>query len=281
LGPLVTHHSSLVTHHSSRGTLFVVGTPIGNLEDLSRRAERVLREVTLVAAEDTRVTRALLTHFGISTRLLSYREANHQQAAAQVLDQLQRGDVALVCDAGMPAIADPGRRLVAAVRAAGFVVAVVPGPSAVTAALAASSLWADRWLFVGFLPNRPAARRRELAGWAVREETVVAYEAPHRLRETLADLAELLPERSVVLAGELTKRFEQVLLGSASALLAELPEAPRGEYVLVVEGGPGMARPALADTAVERSRLATIAQELGVDRRALYHFLVSEREGRR
>ena len=263
------------------GTLFVVGTPIGNLEDLSRRAERVLREVSLIAAEDTRVTRALLAHAGIGAPLLSYREANHHRAAARVLEQLGAGDVALVSDAGTPAISDPGRRLVEAVRAAGFAVACVPGPSAVTAALSVSGLWADRWLFVGFLPNRQAARRREMASWAGREETVVAYEAPHRLRETLADLAELLPWRTVVVARELTKRHEEVRRGRPEELLTALPAEVRGEIVLIVQGGPGSAAAGLPAEGARRPRLAAIADELGVDRRELYRFVHGQREGRR
>jgi len=261
------------------GSLFVTGTPIGNLEDLSYRAERVIREVALIAAEDTRVTRALLTRYGIRTPLISYREANHQRAARQVLDQLQFTDVALVSDAGMPSIADPGRRLVQAVRAAGYAVECVPGPSAVTAALSVAGLWADRWLFVGFLPNRRAARRRALATCAERDETIVAYEAPHRLGETLEDLAELLPLRTIAVAVELTKRFECVTRGSPASVLEALPGDVRGEAVIVVEGGPGSAKPApLVSTAT--SRLAAIARELGVNRRDLYRFVVEQRQGR-
>ena len=222
-------------------TLYLVATPIGNLEDISQRALRVLREVALIAAEDTRVTRQLLSHYAISTPLATYTDAYERQKASRqgrVLDELAAGrDVALVSDAGTPGLSDPGYELVMAVLAAGHAVQAVPGPSAITSALVASGLPADRFLFVGFLPRKAGERRSFLAGLAEEPGALVAFEAPHRLVGALTDLQAVLGDRQVAVARELTKRFEQIWRGPVSGALAYFTaNPPRGEITLVVAG---------------------------------------------
>lgn len=222
-------------------TLYIVATPIGNLEDISQRALRVLRDAALIAAEDTRVTRRLLSHYAIATPLATYTDAYDRQKASRqsrVLDDLAAGrDVALVSDAGTPGLSDPGYELVQAALAAGHQVQPIPGPSAITAALAASGLPADRFLFVGFLPRKAGERRALLAELADEPGTWIAFEAPHRLAETLADLVDVLGDRHVAVARELTKRFEEVWRGPASQALAHFTaNPPRGEITLMVAG---------------------------------------------
>jgi 16S rRNA (cytidine1402-2'-O)-methyltransferase len=222
-------------------TLYIVATPIGNLEDISQRALRVLGEVALVAAEDTRVTRHLLNHYGITSPLTTYTDAYDRQKASRrsrILDELAAGrDVALVSDAGTPGLSDPGYELVQAVLAAGHQVQAIPGPSAITAALVASGLPADRFVFVGFLPRKAGERRALLAELADEPGSWIAFEAPHRLAETLADLVAVLGDRPVAVARELTKRFEEVWRGPASEALAHFTaNPPRGEITLVVAG---------------------------------------------
>lgn len=222
-------------------TLYIVATPIGNLEDISQRALRVLREAALVAAEDTRVTRHLLNHYAIAIPLATYTDAYDRRKAGRqgrVLDELAAGrDVALVSDAGTPGLSDPGYELVQAVLAAGHQVQAIPGPSAITAALVASGLPADRFLFVGFLPRKAGERRAALAELADEPGTWIAFEAPQRLVETLADLVAVLGDRSVAVARELTKRFEEVWRGPASQALVHFTASPpRGEITLVVAG---------------------------------------------
>ena len=223
--------------------LYVVATPLGNLRDVSLRALDVLGAVDVIAAEDTRVTRVLLAHYGIATRLLSLHEHNERRRAIEIVALLAAGkSVALVSDAGTPGVSDPGSALVAAVAAAGHRVVPVPGASAVIAALSASGLSAPRWLFCGFLPATATARRRELERLAACDCALVFYEAPHRVAATVAALAVALgEERLVVIARELTKRFESVYrgrLGDATAWLAADPDRLRGEFVLIV-GAPG------------------------------------------
>ena len=220
------------------GTLFLVATPIGNLEDVTRRALRTLGEVAAVAAEDTRRTRRLLAHYGIAAPVVSLFEHNERRRIPRLLDRLQAGEsLAVVTDAGSPGIADPGYRLARAAAEAGLRVESVPGPSAVIAALQVSGLPTDRFTFAGFLPVKPGARRRTLAELAERRETVVAFEAPHRIEKTLADLEAIWGARPIALARELTKTFEQVLRGSAAEVRAALgPEQRRGEMVLVLSG---------------------------------------------
>ena len=217
------------------GTLYVVGTPIGNLEDITLRAARVLGEVDLVAAEDTRVSRRLLSHLGVRVPMVSCNEHNWQQRLPGLLKSLSEGDVALVSDAGMPGVSDPGAPVVSAVAAEGFPVQVIPGPSAVTAALAVSGMPADGFLFLGFLPRRRKERRERLARVATIQETLVAFEAPHRLRNTLEDLLLTLGDRHIAVCRELTKLHEEVWRGPVSEAL-EYFEAPRGEFVLAVGG---------------------------------------------
>jgi 16S rRNA (cytidine1402-2'-O)-methyltransferase len=227
--------------------LYVVATPIGHLDDLSPRAARILREVDLVAAEDTRVTRVLLRHAGSSAPLISARAHNEAQAAARIVALLAEGkSVALVSDAGTPAISDPGARVVAAVHAAGYPVVAIPGPSALTALLSAAGLEEGPILFEGFLPARARARRDRLdtlaAAAGAAGAALVVYEAPHRIDALLADLLRVFdPAHRIVIGRELTKVFEEVVvmpLGAATGWLDERPQRRRGEYVLA------LARPA-------------------------------------
>ena len=220
------------------GTLFLVATPIGHLEDVTQRALRVLREASLVAAEDTRHTRGLLERHGIAARVVSLFEHNERARIPALLQRLAAGEsVAVVTDAGSPGIADPGYPLVRAAIAAGFRVESVPGPSAVIAALQVSGLPTDSFTFVGFLPVKQGARRRLLEELSERRETVVAFESPHRIDAALEDLEAVWGERPIALARELTKVFEQVLRGSAREVRAALtPEQRRGEIVLVLGG---------------------------------------------
>jgi 16S rRNA (cytidine1402-2'-O)-methyltransferase len=221
------------------GTLFLVATPIGNLEDITLRALRVLREARLIAAEDTRHTRTLLERYEITTPCLSYHEHNKLARRDEILAALALGDVALVSDAGTPALADPGFELVGACIEAGFTVSPVPGPSAPIAALVASGLPSERFAYVGFLPRRGAERRALLAEMADLTMTLVCFEAPHRLLETLTDMQAILGERRAVVAGELTKRFEDLRRGSLGELLSHFSlQRPRGEYTLVIAGRP-------------------------------------------
>jgi 16S rRNA (cytidine1402-2'-O)-methyltransferase len=218
--------------------LYLVATPIGNLEDITQRALRVLREVQVIAAEDTRRTRRLLDHFGLATPVVSLFEHNERARIPALLERLTRGDnVAVVTDAGSPGISDPGFPLVRAAATAGLRVESIPGASAVIAALQVSGLPTDAFVFVGFLPPKGAARRRRLEELSDRRETVVAFESPHRIEACLADLDAVWGERPVVLARELTKLHEQVLRGSAREVGAALGASERrGEIVLVLSG---------------------------------------------
>ena len=216
-------------------TLYIVGTPIGNLEDLTPRAARVLGEVSLVAAEDTRVSRRLLSHLGIRPRTTSFHQHNWRDKLDGVLAELARGDVALVTDAGMPGISDPGSELVAAAAQAGFKVEVVPGPSAVTAALALSGFPGDAFLFLGFLPRRKKERQTSLRQVSSSAVPLVLFEAPHRLRATLADLDTVLGDRPLAVCRELTKLHEEVFRGTAAQALDHFA-SPRGEVVVVLQG---------------------------------------------
>lgn len=226
---------------SPPGRLFVVATPLGNLEDLGPRAVRVLGEVALVACEDTRRTGALLRAQGLRTPLLSCFEHNERERVAEVLERLQGGqDVALVSDAGTPTISDPGYRLVRAAREAGLAVVPVPGPCAAVAALSVSGLPTDRFLFVGFLPARAAPRRREIEALAALPFTLVIYESPLRVAETLADLAATWGPRPAFLCREATKLHEEYVLADLVTLRDRLAarETVKGEVVLVVAGAP-------------------------------------------
>jgi 16S rRNA (cytidine1402-2'-O)-methyltransferase len=246
------------------GALYVVATPIGNLEDISARALRVLREVDCIAAEDTRHTGQLLRHFGIDTPLLSLHEHNERARLESVVDLLREGRaVALVSDAGTPLISDPGFPLVRELRRQGLKVIPVPGPSSVLAALAVAGLPTDRFVFEGFLPAKTAARCERLQALAGEERTLVFLEASHRVGETLVDLATVFgPDRWAVVARELTKRFEEVHgapLGQLADWLEADPHRQRGEFVLVVQGAPQAVE---ADTPETRRLLAVLLAEL-------------------
>lgn len=228
-------------HSAESGTLWVVATPIGHRDDMTARAVSVLREVSLVAAEDTRHTRPLLSHYGIDKPLTALHEHNEQHAAEQLLARLQAGnDVALVSDAGTPLVSDPGYRLVRAARAAGVTVSPVPGASAAVAALSVSGLPSDRFVFEGFLPAKRSARRTRLQALASEPRTLVVYESAHRIATSLADMADLFGgERAAVLARELTKRFETVLscpLAELADIVAADTNQQRGECVVLVSG---------------------------------------------
>lgn len=269
------------------GTLYVIGTPIGNLEDFTLRASRILSSVPLVAAEDTRVTRRLLAHIEARPRLLSCHEHNWKRQLPRLLEALAEGDVALTTDAGSPAISDPGAGLVAAVADAGQSVATIPGVSAVTAALSVAGFPADRFAFLGFLPRRRSERAAILTRHARHEQTIVLFEAPHRLRATLADIADALHDPSVAVCRELTKLHEEVWRGTASDGLTYFTE-PRGEFTIVI--GPAtlaepersasedelleMARRALTDHRAAgkhgRDAVAEVVTSTGLPRRAVY-----------
>jgi 16S rRNA (cytidine1402-2'-O)-methyltransferase len=222
------------------GTLYLVATPIGNLEDITLRALRVLRECDVVAAEDTRHSGQLLKHFGISKPLLSYFQFNEAKRSEEIIERLRRGEkVALVTDAGSPGISDPGERVVKAAIAAGFRVESVPGPSALVAALTASGLPTDEFHFIGFLPHKSGQRRNQLESRKSFDGTLVLYESPYRIEKLLVELSEVFPDRQVVLARELTKKFEEFLRGNPAELLAMAKKRSlKGEFVVMV--GPSM-----------------------------------------
>ena len=274
--------------------LYVVATPIGNLGDLTERARHVLAACDVVAAEDTRVTKPLLAHFGIGARVIAVHEHNERAAAEGILALLGEGkSVALVSDAGTPAVSDPGALVVDRVRAAGFPVFPVPGASALTAALSASGVSAEGVVFAGFLPTKGAERKRRLAELAAGPWAVALFESPHRVEATLADLHAALGERDVVVCRELTKRFEtiaRVPLSGAVEWVAADPNRSRGEFVLVVEGRPVEAAPALAPEKVlgillgelsvkQASSLA--ARITGVSRSELYKKALETANGTR
>jgi len=252
---------------SGAGTLYFVATPIGNLEDITRRAARILSEVSMIACEDTRRTRRLLAHLAIRTPIMSMHGHNERTRIPQILSLLHEGkDVAVVADAGMPAISDPGTGLAVAAARQGVRVVPVPGPSAVTTAVALADFPTDRFAFVGFLPRRSGERRRLLATFAALPMALVVFEAPHRLRQTLADIDEVLGGRRMILARELTKVHEEVLRGTAAGLLEALPEAPRGEVTLVIEGceqnrSPGRADDPTAEAGRQAGRPALPPEE--------------------
>ena len=219
------------------GTLFVVGTPIGNLEDISSRALTTLKGVPLIAAEDTRHSRRLLDRYGITTPLVSYHQHNERGRREQLLKALDAGDVALITDAGTPAISDPGADLVRAALAAGHRVTPIPGPSSLAAAVSAAGLVDGPFIFLGFLPRERGARRRVLARAAATAFPLVVFESPNRLTATLAELLEAIGNRDAVLLRELTKIHEEVRAGTLGSLLADVEASPRrGEVVLVIEG---------------------------------------------
>lgn len=241
--------------------MYVVATPLGNLADLSPRAAQTLSAVAVIAAEDTRHSRPLLNHYGIRTPLLALHEHNEAAQATRLIERLRQGeDVALISDAGTPAISDPGQRLVAAAHAAGVSVVPMPGPCAAVAALCASGLPSARFAFEGFLPARAAARRAALSALVQEPRTLIFYEAPHRLLALLDDVATVFGDRPTALAKELTKVHEAVINGDAASLKAWLlaePGRERGEFVLIVQGAPQQA-PASDDIDALLGRLLAV-----------------------
>ena len=216
--------------------LFVIATPIGNLEDLSARAIRILGEVQAIAAEDTRVTARLLARHGIRKPMLSYRAPVERRGLPRIMAALDEGDVALVSDAGTPGVSDPGQALVTAAWAAGHTVVPVPGPSSITAALSIAGYGGPGFTFLGYLPRKPGEMRRLLQSLEDDPRPAVAFESPYRVLKSLALIAEALPERSITVTRELTKVHEEVLRGTAAEVAAALGDRARGEFTLVISG---------------------------------------------
>jgi 16S rRNA (cytidine1402-2'-O)-methyltransferase len=222
------------------GTLYLVATPIGNLEDITLRALRTLKECDVIAAEDTRRTGQLLKHYGISKPLLSCFRFNEARRSEEIIGRLQRGEtVALATDAGSPGISDPGERVVRAARAAGLRVEAVPGACALVAALTAGGLPTNEFHFIGFLPHKSGQRRKQLEALKTFSGTLALYESPYRIGKLLGELAEIFPGRTVVLARELTKKFEEFLRGTPMELLViSQQRSLKGEFVVLIGGGP-------------------------------------------
>jgi len=245
------------TRFRPMGTLFIVGTPIGNLEDISDRALRILRQASLIASENPQRTRRLLARYDIQTPMMRYTDAyerKKQQRMGAALAALNEGDVALVSEAGMPGLADPGYELIAAAREREVLVVPVPGPTALAAALAVAAIPAERFLFLGFLPRTQSARRELLAPLASSLFTLVAYESPHRLLDTLADLDRLFGERPMAAACELTKLYEETRRGTPGELLEHFgTRRPRGEFTLVIAGAGQEASSPLPGEGPQRS----------------------------
>jgi 16S rRNA (cytidine1402-2'-O)-methyltransferase len=272
------------------GTLYLVATPIGNLSDITHRALQVLRDVDLIACEDTRHTHKLLSHYGITTKTVSYHEHNEQQRAEQLIDQLKQGsNIAVVSDAGTPAVSDPGFRLVRAAIENEVPVVPVPGPSALISALDAAGLPTDEFFFAGFLPARTNARRARLSELQSVPGTLIFYEAPHRLAATLKDAYEILGERDAVVARELTKIHEEIRRGRLSELSEHYErEEPRGENVVQIDRNVISAAKQQSSIAAlvdqfeqdgldQRAALKKAARELGISRAEAYRKLISER----
>jgi len=275
------------------GTLYVVATPIGNLADVTHRALQVLTKVEVIACEDTRHTRKLLQHYGIATKTVSYHEHNEKQRSEQLIDDLQKGcDVAVVSDAGTPAISDPGFRLVRAAIENNITVVPVPGPSALITALVATGLPTDEFFFAGFLPSRTGARQSRLRELVSIPATLIFYEAPHRLAGTLNDAHSILGEREAVVARELTKLHEELRRGKLSELAEHYSrEEVRGEVVLVIDRTTidegvsvkenlsiaAMVERYEAEGLDHRAALKKAARDLGLSRAAAYRQLLAER----
>jgi 16S rRNA (cytidine1402-2'-O)-methyltransferase len=268
------------------GRLYVVSTPIGNLEDITYRAVRILKEVDWIACEDTRTTRRLLDHYGIATRVISYHEHNEAERAAELIERITQGENgALVSDAGTPLLSDPGYRIVHAAAEAGVRVEPLPGPSALLAALVVSGLPTDQFHFGGFLPPRQGQRKRLLESLADEEATLIFYEAPHRIMEALEDIAAVMGNREVVAARELTKMYEEVLRGTAAEVGATLAarDSIRGEFVILI--GKALT-PATNDVPIEETiavlmaagvermdAMKTVARERGLSKREIYKLM--------
>jgi 16S rRNA (cytidine1402-2'-O)-methyltransferase len=277
--------------------LYLVSTPIGNLEDITLRALRVLKEADLIACEDTRHTRKLLDHFGIRKPTISYHEHNELARAEELAERLARGEsVALVTDAGTPGISDPAYRIVTAAIERGVTVIPIPGATAMIAGLVASGLPTDAFLFAGFLPQKKSARRTRLEELKSERATLVCYEAPHRIRETLADALDVLGDRDAAIARELTKLHEQFLRGPLSDLLARFEaNAPRGEMTLVIAGnrddnfpqagnvsiGEQVERLMAGEGLSRNDALKRAARSRGLAKREAYQLLLDEKESKK
>lgn len=292
--PIETRTFVVPPRNANGGCLYLVATPIGNLEDITLRALRVLKEVDLIACEDTRQTAKLLAHYGLSKRLVSYHEHNEIVRAAEIMVELEEGaQVALVSDAGMPAISDPGHHLVSLAARHGVPVVPVPGPTAFAAALAASGLPTDSFHFVGFLPARRTQRRKALQSLADEPATLIFYEAPHRIAEAVADMEAVLGDRQAVLAREVTKLYEEFLRGNLSQLRALGRKRDwKGEITLLVAPPNQKAkRPAASEPSVRarveqlqkrrgldlKAALKAVARELGLSRSEAYRRLQEEK----
>jgi 16S rRNA (cytidine1402-2'-O)-methyltransferase len=277
------------------GKLYLVATPIGNLEDITLRALRVLKEVDLIACEDTRHTAGLLSHYGITTPRQSYHEHNEAARTAQLIELLRQGkSVGLVADAGMPLVSDPGYTLVSVCRREGIEVVPIPGASAAITALAASGLPTDSFFFAGFLPPRASARKKALGNLSGISVSLIFYEAPHRIVHSLEDMVAVLGPRQASLARELTKLHEEWLSGTLVDILRRLTERPRvlGEITLVVEGckqAPAESRhpeslqqhleEEMAKTGIsQKEALKAVARQRGISRRTAYTMLLKERQ---
>lgn len=283
------------------GTLYIVATPIGNLEDITPRALRVLREVEVIACEDTRRTRVLLNHFGIKTRTISYHEHNERESAAGLGKLLEGGkNVAMVSDAGTPLISDPGFRVVNAAIESGITVVPIPGPTAFVAALVASGLPSDQFFFAGFLPARANARRAHLEDLAAIQATLVFYEAPHRIAAALSDAVDVLGNREAAVARELTKIHEEIARGNLRELAKRFSQstATRGEIVLLISGASESAFESTGERELSSMRLIDrvrqlerdgldsklalkkAARELGLKRAEAYRLIVAQKNRR-
>ncbi|MEW6213983.1 MAG: 16S rRNA (cytidine(1402)-2'-O)-methyltransferase [Nitrospirota bacterium] len=266
-----------------KGTLYIVSTPIGNLEDITLRALRILKEVDVIAAEDTHHSLKLLNHYGISKPLISYWGEREKAKSEEVLERLHSGQsVALISDAGTPGISDPGAVLIKMALEKGFSVTSIPGPSALIAALSISGLTTREFTFIGFLPPKKSHRQKVLKDLSLEPRTLVFYEAPHRILETLTDMEEIFVERRVALAKEITKIHEDVLRGSISEIISKLEKSTiAGEYVIVVEGKTEEKRLTTDDVLLEISSLMKkglgrkeavkkIAEAYGLSKKELY-----------
>mgnify|MGYP001226879506 FL=1 len=276
------------------GILYIVPTPIGNLEDITLRALRILKEVDVIAAEDTRHTRHLLTHYGITTALTSYHEHNEREKASTLVERIKNGaSVALVSDAGTPAIADPGFRLVLEAIRMGVQVVPLPGASALATVLSASGLPTDRFQFEGFLPAKKAQRRAKLQALRDGGATIVFYEAPHRLSETLSDLQQILGARQIVVAREVSKLHEEFIRGTVAEVIGQLADREvKGEITLVVHGSTGEAQVSEQQLRAEIGRLSSagtgvkemaemLGERYGLPKREVYRLALEIKSSRK
>jgi len=261
--------------------LYVVATPIGNLEDVSMRALRTLREVVLIAAEDTRKTRRLLNHYDIKTPLTSYHEHNKMAKLDYLLGLLEQSDVALVSEAGTPGLSDPGYELIVAAHQRGIRVVPIPGPSAIITALAVSGLATDRFTYLGFMPHKASARKHALESVADVPTTLVILESPHRIPVTLRDIMQILGDRKLAVCRELTKLHEEIFRGTVSQAIEHFPQ-PKGEFTIVIEGKPAKSKPQMTEDIEQqlyelylsgvkaKQAVTTLAAETGLPRKELY-----------